>query len=34
VTPEHIEIVTERYGSASLLDVFGYEPDWPVRPGG
>ncbi len=32
VTPEHIEIVTERYGSASLLDVFGYEPDWPVPP--
>jgi glutamate synthase domain-containing protein 2 len=31
VTPEHIEIVTERYGSASLLDVFGYEPDWPLR---
>ncbi len=32
VTPEHIEIVTERYGSASLAEVFGYEPDWPVRP--
>lgn len=32
VTPEHIEIVTERYGSASLADVFGYKPDWPVRP--
>ncbi len=31
VTPEHIEIVTERYGSASLIDVFGYEPGWPVR---
>lgn len=30
VTPEHIEIVTERYGSAPLLDVFGYEPEWPV----
>ncbi len=30
VTPEHIEIVTERYGSAPLLDVFGYEPDWPL----
>ncbi len=30
VTPEHIEIVTERYGSASLMDVFGYQPDWPV----
>ncbi len=30
VTPEHIEIVTERYGSAPLIDVFGYEPNWPV----
>jgi glutamate synthase domain-containing protein 2 len=30
VTPEHIEIVTERYGSAPLADVFGYEPDWPL----
>ncbi len=30
VTPEHIEIVTERYGSAPLIEVFGYERDWPV----
>ncbi len=30
VTPEHIEIVTERFGSAPLTDVFGYEPGWPV----
>jgi glutamate synthase domain-containing protein 2 len=30
VLPEHIEIVTERYGSAPLIDVFGYEPGWPV----
>ncbi len=30
VTPEHIEIVSERYGSAPLIDVFGYKPDWPV----
>ena len=30
VTPEHIEIVSERYGSAPLADVFGYEPGWPV----
>jgi glutamate synthase domain-containing protein 2 len=30
VTPGHIEIVTERYGSAPLVDVFGYDPDWPV----
>ncbi len=30
VTPEHIEIVTERYGSAPLIEVFGYEPGWPL----
>jgi len=34
VTPEHIEIVTERYGSAPLVDVFGYQPDWPVLSAG
>jgi glutamate synthase domain-containing protein 2 len=31
VTPEHIEVVSERYGSASLTDIFGYEPTWPLR---
>ena len=31
VTSEHIEVVSERYGSASLTDIFGYEPDWPLR---
>jgi glutamate synthase domain-containing protein 2 len=31
VTPEHIEVVSERYGSASLTEIFGYEPDWPLR---
>jgi glutamate synthase domain-containing protein 2 len=30
VTPEHIEIVSERYGSAPLADVFAYAPDWPL----
>ena len=30
VRPEAIEIVTERYGSAALRDVFAYEEDWPV----
>lgn len=30
VTPEHIEIVSESYGSAALADVFGYAPDWPL----
>jgi Conserved region in glutamate synthase len=34
VTPEHIEVVAERYGSASLVDIFGYQPDWPLRPAG
>jgi glutamate synthase domain-containing protein 2 len=33
VTPEHIEVVSERYGSTPLVDVFGYEPDWPLRSG-
>ena len=32
VMPEHIEVVAERYGSASLVEIFGYEPDWPLRP--
>ena len=31
VTPEHIEVVSERYGTASLSDIFGYESDWPLR---
>jgi len=30
VTPEHIEIVSERYGCDPLRDVFAYEPDWPL----
>lgn len=34
VTPEHIEIVSEHYGSASLAEVFGYQPDWPVLSAG
>lgn len=28
--PDHLEIVTERYGRAQLTDVFGYDPGWPV----
>ena len=32
VTPEHFEVVCERYGSAQLADVFGYQADWPVNP--
>jgi len=31
VRPEHIEVISERYGSAELIDVFGYQPDWPLR---
>jgi len=31
VTPEHFEVVCERYGSAQLADVFDYQPDWPLR---
>jgi glutamate synthase domain-containing protein 2 len=34
VTPEHIEIVSEHYGTASLAEVFGYQPDWPVLSAG
>ncbi len=30
VTPDHIEIVSERYGHAPLREVFGYEADWPL----
>jgi hypothetical protein len=30
VAPEHIEIISERYASAPLADVFAYEPDWPL----
>ncbi len=30
VGPEHIEVVSERYGSATLTDVFGYQSGWPV----
>ena len=30
VGPEHIEIVGERFGSASLREVFGYDAAWPA----
>ncbi len=30
VTPDHIEIVADRYSAARVADVFGYAPDWPV----
>ena len=30
VGPEHIEVVTERFGSAPLAEIFGYNPGWPV----
>jgi glutamate synthase domain-containing protein 2 len=34
VGPEHIEVVSERYSSASLTEVFGYHPGWPVMGAG
>lgn len=34
VGPEHIEVVSERYSSASLAEVFGYQPGWPVMGAG
>jgi glutamate synthase domain-containing protein 2 len=30
IEPDRIEIVSERYGSAPLSEVFRYEPDWPL----
>jgi glutamate synthase domain-containing protein 2 len=30
VDPDRIEIVSERYASAPVREVFGYEPDWPI----
>ncbi|MGH2936792.1 MAG: glutamate synthase-related protein [Solirubrobacterales bacterium] len=30
VTPEHIEIISEHYGWATLAEVFGYLPEWPM----
>jgi glutamate synthase domain-containing protein 2 len=30
IDPDRVEIVGERYASAPLREVFGYEPDWPV----
>ncbi len=30
VTPDHIEIVSERYSSACVADVFDYAPGWPL----
>ena len=30
VDPDRIEIVSSRYRTAPMREVFGYEPDWPV----
>jgi len=30
IDPDRIEVVSERYGSAPLSEVFGYERDWPL----
>jgi glutamate synthase domain-containing protein 2 len=32
VTPEHIEVVSERFTSTPLHEVFGYEPGWTLPP--
>jgi glutamate synthase domain-containing protein 2 len=32
VTPEHVEIVSERFTSTPLHEVFGYEPGWTLPP--
>jgi glutamate synthase domain-containing protein 2 len=32
VTADHLQIVSERYGSTPLREVFGYEADWPLLP--
>jgi glutamate synthase domain-containing protein 2 len=32
MTPDHVEIVGERYTTASLEDVFGYDPAWRTIP--
>ena len=34
VDPDRIEVISQRYGSAPLSDVFGYEPDWPLLAAG
>jgi len=34
VGPEHIEVVSERFGSATLSEIFGYQPGWPARAPG
>ncbi len=30
VTADHFEVISERFGSALLREVFGYQPDWPI----
>jgi len=30
IDPDRIEVVSARYGSAPLAEVFGYEPGWPL----
>jgi glutamate synthase domain-containing protein 2 len=32
VSPDHVEIVAERFTATALHDVFGYEPGWAVPP--
>lgn len=30
ISPDHIEIITERFSSAPLAEIFGYDRDWPI----
>ncbi len=30
ISPDHIEIITERFSSAPLAEIFGYDGDWPI----
>jgi glutamate synthase domain-containing protein 2 len=32
VSPDHVEVVSERFRAAPLHEVFGYEPGWAVPP--
>jgi glutamate synthase domain-containing protein 2 len=31
VTADHFQVVSQHYETMALRDVFGYEPDWPLR---
>jgi glutamate synthase domain-containing protein 2 len=33
IDPDRIEVVSQRYASAPVREVFGYQPDWPIISG-